>query len=186
LRLGCKVRTEVGAITSANGQCEGGPLIYNGEHYKDVIAAASYKITPTSGILTVDFESSTARTPQGSVFPMNDLVGFDTVIGYTFWERDDRTTSCHPTSYIVLYQGPAIIFTSHSGAETLVVNNTGHLMAVGIKKPVMICYQLAISTEHGRLYFIQRSDQHTAFYFKQVDFDLMNMDRFLYTNSTLG
>jgi hypothetical protein len=174
---------EVGNILTDDGECKGGSISFNGEHYRDVLVQSFYKIHPSTGRAKVDLEEGTFKTPGGQSYAVNAEAGFDSDLGHMYWKQHDLTQACSKTSYTVLYEGPAIIYTSPAGSKTLIINDTNHILAVGLKTPILVCHLAGISTDHGRLFVLESTK--VGFYFQKTAMNPLDADMFLYINSKL-
>lgn len=174
--------TEKGQLVGS--RCNGESFSVGGEAFEQSIMQSSYKITIRVGRFTIDEITGEAIMSSGYRANFHDGAFFDPDNGYVFWNTQERVGECSQTSYAVVYQGPAAVFTSVGGGDVLVVNYTDQTMAVGLKGPTLVCAQQALTTDHTNLFLIEER-AGLGFYFKQEAITSLEVDPFLYTNSKI-
>ncbi|ANC97698.1 G [Lonestar tick chuvirus 1] len=175
--------TEHGFI-DGSFNCEGTSFSYRGMNYHKAVMVASYTIKLTEERATLSMDDGQLRLSSGYAHSFKTGSSFDISSGDVFWKLDGPE-HCSPTSYIVLYEGPAYVYVSPTQERTLVVNSSTQALAVGLTKGVTVCNQYATRTEHPRLLVVSKSVGQPLFYFQRSSLDPQDVDMFMYVNSKL-
>lgn len=171
---------DIGQITTSDGACQGGAFTYRNEHYTNVIVTNAYTITLREEYAPIDMDEAKIRMSSGYSYALADGKGFDADFGNLYWNSNQAIEKCSATSYSVLYQGPAVIYTTTTNVKTLLINTTTHAMAIGIKNPTMICAIQGFTSDHPKLFII--ISNNNLFYFQHTALSTLDVDIFLYTN----
>lgn len=170
--------------TTGDFRCKGTAFVYHGISYNDAVMESSYTITLSEEWASVDKDTGMLKCSSGYSHDYKRGTSFDISIGEMFW-NSESPDSCSPTSFIVLYEGPAYFYKTHLKQETMVVNNSRHAMAIGIVKQALVCHQHGYQTEHPKIFVVLQPLAHTQFFFQKSSLDPVDIDMFLYVNSKL-
>nr|DAZ90399.1 TPA_asm: putative glycoprotein [Belostoma flumineum mononega-like virus] len=174
--------TEAGSVTTNNGECEGVSLSINGIFYSKVVVTSTYRFILRSYLTTVDVSDSKVVFPSGQVFNIHEEEGFDVHDGKVIWESSQLTPACSPFSSLVLYEGPAHLYTSPDNTRIVVLNTSDYTFALTLRKPELICHQHGYATDHPKL-FVLYDIGRNHWFFKKSSMQSENVDLFLYSNS---
>lgn len=177
--------TEMGRIEPGTHKCEGAAFEIRGNTYSSAVMQSSYRITLTESWGTLDLNTGLMRTPGGYTHKFSARKSFDADLGNIFWSTGAQAASCSKTAYLVLYEGQGTMAIDAKGGKTLLINTSDVALAVGVGKPILLCYHHAFETDHPKLHVVIETQQGTGFYFEKGTMDPLEVDLFLYANTKL-
>nr|WAS28174.1 MAG: glycoprotein [Chuviridae sp.] len=177
--------TEMGRIDHGTHKCEGASFSIRGTTYTSAIMQSSYKITLVESWGTLDLNTGVIRTAGGYSHKFSTGRSFDADLGNIYWSTGAHTSACTKTAYLVLYEGAGTLAIAAKGGRTLMVNTSDVALAVGLTKPILLCYHHAFETDHPKLHVVVESQQGMGFYFQKSSIDPVEVDLFLYANTKL-
>lgn len=173
--------------TDENGACEGRDFYMYDISYTGAVLQGTYEMYLTDGLMTVDIENNWVRTFGGTTCQYAAGHCQDYIYGDIYWSTDFvDPTDCDETTYIVLYEGPALL---RRYAETEITESTEVVtvakdhMAFSLVKTTetLICGQLASKTEHPKLFIIQM--QNGLRFFNHKTLHRLDLDLNMYRDS---
>ncbi|AJG39045.1 glycoprotein [Changping Tick Virus 2] len=176
---------ELGSLNPGTHVCHGASFELRGVTYTSAVMRSSYKITLVDLHLPLDLKTGKVRTPGGFGYEYKAGSSFDADLGHMYWSSTDHVTRCEPTSYLVLYEGEALIITDIAGVRTLLVNSTDRAMAITLGVGTTMCYHHAFRTEHPKLFVAVKEPGAQAFYFRPSPVEASDVDIFLHINTKL-
>ena len=173
--------------TTPNGYCGGKDFTLHGENYVNAVIQGTYEILLYDGTMTVDLENNLVRTFSGTTCEYSQGHCEDYVYGDIYWNREEHDTkACEPSTYLVLYEGKAVIRSYQATtitAATRVATVTDKAVAFSLiqTEKTLLCNMLAYRTEHPKLFIIEL--KHGLRFFKKQALHSLDLDLNAYTSS---
>lgn len=174
---------------AADGYCTGQYFNNGFREYDNVVAHGSISVTLTTGTATRILERSRVRTPNGITCDEESGDCLDPVLGYVFWNTQDRHT-CSKDNYEIIYTGSAVkvqanmsqsgrdhsfdavIFTARQGEQVFSVP--------AVKRETRCGLDMYI-TEHAKYTIVEYVNDNP--YFDVSPMSTEDLDIFLYVNA---